>query len=145
MSEFIDIPAGQMNAVRDTLRHGMVAISDDVQGVARDLQDIDASLRLFRAEDDDLWVVWQDKDHPDGSTSENLVTTMTGALDKRLVARVRQITSGDYDLALELERVEAQDQREQDHKRRESVGPVAERLLHAMHKDLGVKTRVFVP
>ena len=143
--DHIDIPAGSMNVVRDTLRHGMVAIADDVQGIARDLQEIDPSFKLFRAEAEDLWVVWQEQDLPDGSHAENLVTTMTGPLDKRIVQRVREITSGDYDLVAEIEKREAEVEREQDHKRREQIGPVAERLLHAMRKDTGIKDRVFLP
>lgn len=145
MSDIIDIPAGSMNTVRDTLRHGLVAISDDVQGVASDLQEIDASLFLYRDEEADLWVVWQEKHQPDGSVTENLVTTMRGALDKRLVHRVRRVAADDYNLAAELERSDAEAEREQDHKRRETVGPVAERLLHAMQRDTGVKNRIFLP
>jgi hypothetical protein len=133
MDDFIDIPAGTVAQVRRALGGRMVLIEDDVQNVARDLQAISDDLHLHFDAAQDLWVVMQDRDG-----TETLVTT-TRELDQRLVHRVRQVCSPSYDLAGELERVEAQADRQEAQKRSERAGEVGERLAHAFRTDLGEK------
>jgi hypothetical protein len=111
----------------------MILIEDDVQSVARDLQAISDDLHLHYDAVQDIWVVMQDRDD-----EETLVTTAS-TLDQRVVHRVRQVCSPGYDLAAELERVEAEADAEQDRRRREMAGEVGERLSHAVRTDLGVK------
>jgi hypothetical protein len=143
--DYFEIEPSSLQAARRSLRHGMVMVGDDVQGVARDLREIDPSLRLMYDESVPHWVVMQSIHNPDGSTSEHLVTTMKGDLDKRIVHRVRQVADPSYDLIGEIEKREAQSDRDNDHRHTEQVGPVAERLLHAMQKDTGQRTRAFIP
>lgn len=47
--------------------------------------------------------------------------------------------------ALELERADAQADRDREHTFHEQLGPIGERLHHAIGKDLGWKHRAFVP
>jgi hypothetical protein len=66
---------------------------------------------------------------------EQLVTSAQEA-DQRLVDRVREVTSPQYDLAKAAEALERQKDRDFDHEQAEKVGDVGERLAHALRKDL---------
>lgn len=139
MREYVDIEPASVAQVRRGLGGHLVLIEEDVQDIARDLQRIDPSLFLFFSPDEEFWVVMQKV-----GDEEQLVTT-TRDLDRRLVDRVRQVCSPGYDLIGELERLEAQAERDADHARRESLGDGAERLAHALRKDLGLdNSRAFI-
>lgn len=118
-------------------------IDDDVGGIAQQLLEIDSSLRLAFSEAGGHFVVKRRTERPDGSYSEQLVTTAQ-QLDHRLLDRVRLVCSDHYDTAADMDRVDAQAERDRDHRFHEQVGPIAERLAHAIRKDLGVKTRAFI-
>jgi hypothetical protein len=64
--------------------------------------------------------------------SDKLVTVWSveknGDLDKRIVHRCREITAPGYDLAGELERVDAEAKRREEHEFAERMGPVIDRL-----------------
>lgn len=127
----------------------LVEIGDDVLGVARQLREIDPSLKLRYSERHEFWAVYQEDRHP--ITGEllrkQLVTTMKGELlSGPLLERIRKVTSDGYDLAKEVETVERQRKRDLDHQRREERGPALERLAHAIRKDKGLdKLRIAVP
>src|SRR5689334_18690578 len=82
-----------------------VLIDDDVQGIARDLREIDDSLKLEFDPDAEVFIVYQVVAEPDGSVSDKLVTTwsieLNGPLDKRLVHRMREISADGYDYVAE--------------------------------------------
>jgi hypothetical protein len=122
----------------------MIAVDDDVQGIAMRLREIDPSLRLSVSEATGHFVVKQRLERPDGSIKETLVTTSTSC-DGRLLDRIARIASEDYDLAAELEDIDDEAKRADDHAFSEKVGPLAEQLAFAMRKDLGVKGRISVP
>lgn len=126
-----------------------VLIDDDVQGIARDLREIDESLKLEFDPYEELYIVFQDVEEPDGSRTEHLVTTwsieLNGPLDKRLVHRMRQIAAEGYDYAAELERVDREAQAAADKRFEEQFEPVADKLGWALLKDLGEQPRIFVP
>jgi hypothetical protein len=117
----------------------MVAIDDDVAGIAAQLLEIDPSLRLRWSESGEYFVVYQDL----GST-QHLVTTAQ-ELDGRLLQRVLQVTHPDFDFAAEVDRVDAEADREAARRFSEGVGERGERLAHAIRKDMGFTSRVVVP
>lgn len=143
---YVDIQPGSIAQVQAALSGHMIVVDDDVQGIANGLQEIDSSLRLHYDGHQELWVVTQEVHRPDGSVDEKLVTSHAGDLDHRLLNRVRQIASRDYDFAGEIERSERAAESAAASAHSETVGPLAERLLHAMKKDLGYdQNRIFVP
>lgn len=136
----------QVHAARGGRR---VLIDDDVQGIARDLRDIDAALKLEFDPGEELYIVYQQVLAGDGSLEDRLVTVWSvernGPVDKRLVHRIREIAAPGYDLAGELDLIDGEAQRRAEHEFSEAFGDVADRLGHALLKDLGEKPRVFVP
>jgi hypothetical protein len=127
----------------------LIEISDDILGVARDLREIDPELKLRYSEDQDIWVVYQERRHPITGELQmrQLVTTQRSPLmPAALVERVRMVTNEGYDFVAEMERAEKKAKRDHEHELREARGPALERLAHAMQKDLGYdQGRVFVP
>lgn len=109
-----------------------VAIEDDVANVARDLQALDKTLHVRFSETAGYFVIYQAFE--DGK--ENIVLTAQ-ELDQRIVRRVEQVMHPEYDYAAELEAQDARAQAERDHRFREQVGEIGERLFHAARKDLG--------
>ncbi len=136
----MDLPAGTLAQVRKLKDGRMVVLEDDVCNVVKDIQAIDRSLRVRWSEVSDLFVVYQDL----GEGREHLVTT-SQVLDQRLVERIRQVVSPDYDYAGALEAAEAEADRQHQHELDEQIGEVGERLHHAMLKDLNLnQDRIFV-
>jgi hypothetical protein len=129
----MDITPGTFAQLADSREGRMVLIEDDVCGFADELQRIDPALRLRVSEETGLFIVYQ----TDGPR-QHLVTTAT-ELDGRVVARVARIVhetkNGSYDLNAELERYEAEADRQAEHDRMEEQGPIFERLHHAIRKD----------
>jgi hypothetical protein len=144
----IDPAPAKLAQIQQARNGRLVEIDDDVVGVARQLRDIDRSLRLRYCElpdgHDDYWLVYRLVEHPDGSAEEQMVTTAM-ELDARIVKRVQKIAAEDYDLVAELDRLDRESERARDHELHERNGPVAERLWHALRKDLAVQDRIFVP
>jgi hypothetical protein len=119
-----------------------IEISDDVQGVARSLREIDDRFRL-RADLDHVqnllgWTVELHIPCPDGSTEEQFVCAYR-ELDHRIVEDARRYTSDQYNIADELEKEDAARDKAMDHKRREQSGDIGERLAHAIRRDLHEK------
>lgn len=130
----------------------LVLIGDDVLNVARDIADIGrergTTLRLRYSDSRDVSIVHQEERHP--MTGEllrkQLVTTMKGAPDPRLVERVREVTSPQYKFLSEIEKVERQAKLDAKHARHEEIGVIAEKLAFAMRKDTHRdQRRVFIP
>lgn len=126
------IQAASLTQIARARNGRMVVIDDDAGAVAAQLREIDPALRLSVSDVTGHYVVSQMLD--DGT--EHLVLTAL-ELDGRIVRRVREIAHPSYDYAADLEAVEAEAEREQDHKRRERVGEIGERLAHAIRKDTG--------
>lgn len=148
--ERIEIQPALVAQVHRTKVGRNVLIDDDVQGIARDIHEIDKSLCLEFDPGEELYVVFQRLQMADGSTEDRLVTTWSmernGPIDKRLVARIRQIASEGYDYAAELDRIDKEAAAAEDRKFDEQMGPAAEKLAWALLKDLGEdQGRIFVP
>jgi hypothetical protein len=58
-----------------------------------------------------------------------------------LIERIDRDGRGRHDLASELDRLEREADRENERKRYEQVGPLAEKLQFAIRKDLGIGSR----
>lgn len=147
--ERIEISPAPLAQVHRTRVGRNVLICDDVQGIARELCEIDASLHLEFDPGQEMYVVFQRRALADGGMEDQLVTTWdvarNGQLDKRLVHRVRQVCSDGYDLAAELELADAEAAAAAEHEHAERVGPIAERLAHALLADLGeTNSRAFI-
>jgi hypothetical protein len=128
----VEVEPGSIAQVKRALSGRLVAIPDDVCGVARDLRAIDRRLRVEAEDDLSVYIVFLEE--PDGS--RQLVTTAQH-LDKRIVDRVRQVADERYDFAGELDKIEAAADRAFEARRQDQLGDFAERLGHAFRKDLG--------
>jgi hypothetical protein len=126
----------------------LILIGNDVANVARDIQAINPDFRLRYSDSRDISIVHQEEYHPltGELLKKQLVTTMRGAPDQRLVERVREVTSPQYDLVAEIEKVEKAAQRALKHARREEIGEKAEKLAWALVKDTHRnQRRIFLP
>ncbi len=121
-----------------------VVIDDDAGNVARDLRALDATLRVRYSVRGGHFVIFQVIVEPDGRVVEHYVTTAL-QLDQRIVRRVEQLVHPSYDAGAELERA-AHERRAADRAGfREELAGHAERLAHALRRDVGLKDRIAVP
>lgn len=134
--ERIEIQPASIEQVRRGRAGKSVLVSDDVGGVAKDLAQIDPTLKLVAYVDEDIYAVEQHVQLSSGQVEEHLVTTST-TCDQRLVERIREITRPGYDVAAEQERIETEAQARHTAEQRERVGDAAERLAFALSRDLG--------
>ena len=125
----------------------MVTITDDVQGVANRLAEIDPNLRLRYSEAGEYFVVYCKP--PEWEEGDGYVVTTAQDLDMRLAERVAEVywkqRQPGFSLADELDANDKAVDAEADHQFTESAGEHYERLAHALRKDLGYKGRIFVP
>jgi hypothetical protein len=136
-----------MAQVRRSRDGKMVEIDQDVLDIAAQLRQIDPLLHIRWSELAGHFVVYcREESAPEGRG--HLVTTAQ-ELDQRLVRRIEEIAwkqrQSSYSFADELEKVEADKDKAQRHHMHEEIGERAERLAHALRKDLGVKGRIYVP
>ena len=143
--ERIRIQPASIAQVHRSLRSGTrTLVREDVQQIAQDLHEIRATLKLEHDPLEDIWVVLEEVTDRKGDRKDKLVTTWdvaeNGPVDQRLVQHVRKLASPGYDLLAELDKADRQGERDRAHRFREQVGPIAERLQHALLKDLGLKS-----
>jgi hypothetical protein len=143
VSRVIDIQPATMQQVTRTDKGRLIAMGDDVQGVAKALHEIDQYLTLSYDPDQEYFIVRRDVPQEDGSVDEQLVLTAR-ELDHRIVARVKEIGSEDYDYVGELDRLDAEADRRKDKAHSEKMGDAGERLRHALRQDLGYTDRAFI-
>jgi tRNA threonylcarbamoyladenosine modification (KEOPS) complex Cgi121 subunit len=127
----------QVRAGRDGRR---IVVEDDVLNIASRLKQIDPCLSLHWNEKGEHFVVVETSEDGD----ERLVLTAL-QLDERVLERVGRIASPSYDYAREVDRLDAQAEREKDHRFHEQTGEVAERLAHALRQDLQAKNKIILP
>ena len=135
----MDIAPASLAQIRMGRDGRRVVVSEDVGNVAAQIHEIDPRLGLVWNEKGEFFMVVEQ----DGLT-ERLVLTAKEC-DQRIVERVRQIASPDYDYGAEVDRLDAAAEKAKDHRFHEETGEVAERLAHALRKDLQHKGKVFVP
>lgn len=154
----MNVEPARVDQIRSASDGRMVLIDADAGGVAADLKAHDRYLKVRLAEaGDPCWIVFREIPLPDGDVRQELVLTaqahMTGSgvwtgLDQRVVDRIKMIDAqsrSGYDFLAELDRQNAQAERDKIRSRHEKFGETHEQLAHALRKDLGVKSRVFVP
>jgi hypothetical protein len=117
----------------------VVAIDDDVSGIAQQLKEIDPQLKLRYSEAGEYFAVYHD-----GPEESYLVTTAQ-ELDGRILQRIRKVASGRYDYVAELDALDARAERERDRAFSEQMGEAHQQLKHALQKDLGSKPKIYVP
>jgi hypothetical protein len=145
MSDRIEIRPASVAQVIRSRRGVRVVITDDVCDVARRVEEINPEFRLEYDPLEAFFVVYQRRELPTGEVKEQLVATALDC-DARLVEEVRKAASPSYDLAGEMERLDARAERDRRHRFSEQIGDAGERLAHALCNDLDLNgSRIFVP
>jgi hypothetical protein len=138
------VKAGRL-ALTDKLE--LVPVEADVFHVVDRLKRIDAGLHLSFNRKQKVFVLEWRGFNDKGEYVEDFVGAYT-ELDARLIHLVEKLAAREnrnrYELSKELERLEAQKDREAEHMHSEQMGPAAEQLAHALRKDLGTKPRAFM-
>lgn len=151
----MQIEPASLHQIRALADGRLVTITADAGGVADSIRRLDPCLRLRYSESAACFVVYRVHRHgqpcadDDPERTEELVLTAQEC-DQRIVARLELIDShgrGGYDYVREVEHaaVEARDrQRAEFH---EQTGETAERVAHAVRRDLGerYRGRAFIP
>jgi hypothetical protein len=109
-----------------------VEISDDVQGVANLLHEIDEHLRLRYSKAGQYFVVYWRHDGAEDGDGHLILTAQE--LDHRIVKRIEQIASADYDYSFELERLDAEEKKRRREAINEKLGETAERAYFELRK-----------
>jgi hypothetical protein len=117
----------------------LVTVDDDVLGIAQDLKKIDDKLHLRWSEAGEYFVIYEVSE--DGN--EHLVLTSQD-LNPAVLDRVRQVSHSSYNYAEELDRLDAQVDRDFAYGQRQRFGEISELLSFAVRKDLGVQSRVYL-
>lgn len=122
----------------------LVHVERDVWHVVETLQRIDPGLQMFFDKNQRVFVLfWKGMREKDGRAE--LVEDFIGAyieLDQRLVRLIERIDShgrGRYDLTRELEKLEAEKDAEHAWDQAQRVGDAADRLRHAIRRDLALE------
>ena len=140
----IEPPRASLGELQLTNRLQMVRVEGDVLGVAEQLKRIDTGLVLMFDKVQAVYVLYWEGFRPDEHGAVGWHEDFVGAykeLDQRLVNLIRRIDGqgrSRHDLQRELDRLEAQKDREEDHRQTEALGPAAEQLRWALRKDLGL-------
>lgn len=139
---------GEIQPARvDQIRAGAggreIVIDADVGGVVKQLREIDPAFRVRYSEAGDYFVVYCQDEGGD----PYMVATYQ-ELDARVVSNIREIVYRNrqpgYSYAAELERMNADADRRREQRFSEQIGERAERLAHAVRKDLGDTSRAFI-
>ena len=149
--EYVDLepPRAQVKAGNLALTDEMelVPVESDVFHVVDRLKRIDPGLKLSFHKAKEVFVLRWEGLNDKGELVNDFVGAYT-ELDPRLVHLIERLAAREnrnrYDLNAELEKLEAEKDREFQHEQDERLGPAAEQLAHALRKDLGVKNRAFM-
>lgn len=136
----LEPPRATLGELQLTNRLEMIRVEGDVLGVVERLKRIDPGLELLFDKRQEVYVLYHQGLGEDGQVREQLVGAYK-ALDQRIINLIERIDAqgrGRHDLAAELEKLERAKDRENDRRRIETVGPIAERLRHAIRKDMGL-------
>jgi hypothetical protein len=139
----MELSPASLDQLRQSSSGRWMLVDKDVGSVAQQIAEIAAdraiSLSLRVSEVTGIFKVVQII----GDT-EQLVTSATEC-DQRLVDSVRKATSPQYDLNAELEQIEREKDSAHEARRQNQLGDAAERLAHAVRRDLHVPKSVRVP
>jgi len=118
-----------------------ITVEADVGSVVAQIREIDPRLGVIWDDDGEFFAVVEQ----DGPKQRTVLTALE--LDHRVLERIRELASPDYDYVAEMDRIDAEADRRKEQRFREEVGENAEVMAHALRKDLGAKYkgRVYVP
>src|SRR5690348_4184103 len=105
MADTIQIQAASI----DQVRHGKkrrLTVTDDVGSVVRQIQEIDPRLGVIWDDDGEFFAVVEQ----DGPKQRIVLTALE--LDHRVLARVRELASEDYDYVAEIEKLDREAEKE---------------------------------
>jgi hypothetical protein len=142
MERYLDLepPRASLGQLQLTNKLEMVPVENDVLGVVTRLKSIDPGLKMFYDFGQEIFVLYHEGLNEQGHVVERLVGAYK-ELDQRIVNLVERIDSqgrGRHDLVKELEKLDAERDREHRHEQMEKVGALGEQLQHALRKDLGL-------
>jgi hypothetical protein len=139
----IEIEPAKVNQIRDMGDGDWLHIEDDVQNVANTLHDIDERLILKCNPIQGVYVIFA-RERINGHIKEYIVTTAT-SLDQRLIKRIEKITDPDYNFVEDMEKYQEEADKETEYAFDQKMGENAERLAHAIRKELGLTNdRAFI-
>lgn len=116
-----------------------ITVEADVGSVVAQIKEIDPRLGVIWDDDGEFFAVVEQ----DGPKQRVVLTALE--LDHRVLNRLKEIASADYDYVAEMEKIDAVADKEKDHRFSQEVGEVAEQMAHALRKDLQHKGRIYVP
>jgi hypothetical protein len=142
MERYLDLepPRASLGQLQLTNKLEMVPVENDVLGVVARLKNIDPGLKMFFDFGQEIFVLYHEGLNEQGHVVEQLVGAYK-ELDQRVINLIERIDAqgrGRHNLVAELEKLEAEKDREQRHEQMEKVGALGERLHHALRKDLGL-------
>ena len=116
-----------------------ITVEADVGNVVAQIKEIDPRLGVIWDDDGEFFAVVEQ----DGPRQRLVLTALE--LDHRVLQRLREISSPDYDYVAEMDRIDAVADSEKEHRFKNEVGERAEVMAHALRKDLGYKGKIFMP
>ena len=120
-------------------KHRRVTVTADVGSVVKQIQEIDPRLGVIWDEDGEFFAVVEQ----DGPKQRIVLTALE--LDYRVLQRIRELASPDYDYVAEMDKMDQQADKEKEHKFMQEVGENAEVMAHALRSDLEYKGKIFIP
>lgn len=130
----MDLEPATIDQVKRGKDGKFITIDNDVGGIVKQIRDINPDLHVRFSELGEYFVVY----YRDPLTNDEHLLTTAQELDGRLVKRVARVTSGNYDYLAELARLDSAAAAEKNARIKEQIGDSAERLAHALRKDLGI-------
>lgn len=122
----------------------VLTVDEDVFEVAGRLKEIDPSLHLRWNERGEYFVVYQILGTLGEGGEEKLVLTAK-ELTPAIIARVEEITHPSYDFVAEMDKLDKQADKDKDDRFKEQTGEAAERMAHAVRKDIGATNKIILP
>jgi len=116
----------------------MVEIESDVLDICKQIKAIDSRLGVEYNE-----LSAQFRIYELGRDGKRRTVMWVSELTADIPEHLRKLAIQDY--VKEMDRRDAQADRDRSHRFHEQVGEIGERLLHAARKDLGVKNKIYVP
>ncbi len=134
----MDLQPASITQVRQG-KHRRITVEADVGSVVAQIKEIDPRLGVIWDEDGEFFAVVEQ----DGPKQRLVLTALE--LDHRVLQRLKEISSADYDYVAEMDRMDAVADREKDHRFMQEVGENAEVMAHALRSDLQHKGKIFIP
>lgn len=121
-----------------------ISIGNDVNGIAKQLLEIDPRLRIRYSQEGEYFMIYLEGAAAHG---RNHLVLTAQFLDGRVLERTREVCSGTYDPGADMDRREAEIDAKKDYELHEKLGDAGERLAHAVKTDLrkGRPGPIYIP